>query len=94
MRVRKKKDKKMSSCDAAVDSGENEEKLARWERRQRMWYNFYLFVGVGINFVIYFTKPYGLDPGRDIFWGVLIGTMIPIGTMLLGTTIHKKVIGL
>lgn len=84
----------MSSFDAAVDSGKNEEKLARWLRFQRMWYNFYLFVGVGINFVIYFTKPYGLDPGQDIFWGALIGAGIPIGTMLLGTAIHKKVIGI
>jgi hypothetical protein len=89
----KEKDQKMASCDVSVDGGKNEEKIAHWERYQRVWYNFYLFLGVGINFVIYFTKPYGLDPGRSIFWGALIGAAIPLATMLLGTAIHKKVIG-
>jgi hypothetical protein len=92
--MKKKRIEHMASCDVTVEGGKNEEKVARWVRNQRMWYNFYLFLGVGVNFLIYFTKPYGFDPGLNIFWGALIGAGIPIATMLLGTAIHKKVIGL
>jgi hypothetical protein len=69
-------------------------RLEYWEKSRRWWYNLYLFVGVGINLLLYFTKPYGFDPSGSIFWGSFYGLAIPLGTMFLGTYIHKKVIGI
>jgi 1,4-dihydroxy-2-naphthoate octaprenyltransferase len=69
-------------------------RLEYWEKSRRWWYNLYLFVGVGINLLLYFTKPYGFDPSGSIFWGSFFGLAIPLGTMFLGTYIHKKVIGI
>jgi hypothetical protein len=65
-----------------------------WERTRRKWYNLYFFMGIGINLILYFTKPYGFDPGGSIFWGTLVGTGIPFTTMFLFTYIHKRMIGL
>ena len=69
-------------------------KQAQWIRNRRKWYNFYLFLGVGINFLLYFTKPYGFDPSGNIAWGALFGLCIPLVVMFLGTYIHEKIIGL
>ena len=69
-------------------------KQAKWIRDRRKWYNFYLFLGVGINFLLYFTKPYGFDPSGSIFWGALFGLGIPLCTMALGTFVHQKLMGL
>lgn len=68
--------------------------LEYWEKSRRKWYNIYFFSGIGINFIIYFTKPGGFDPSGSIFLGSLLGLGIPITTMFLFTYIHKKVIGL
>jgi len=69
-------------------------KIAAWERNKRKWYNFYFFSGVGINFILYYTKPYGFDPSHSIFWGSLYGIAVPLATMLVGAYIHEKMIGL
>ena len=69
-------------------------KQANWVRNRRKWYNFYLFLGVGINLLLYFTKPYGFDPSNSIAWGAFFGLGIPLGTMFLGTFIHEKLLGL
>ncbi len=69
-------------------------RLEYWEKSRRWWYNLYLFVGVGINLLLYFTKPYGFDPSGSLFWGSFFGLAIPLATMFLGTYIHKKVIGI
>jgi hypothetical protein len=82
----------LSVNETAEMNGKDDKRLARWERFQRMWYNFYLFLGVGINFIIYFIKPFGFDPGQSLLWGTLIGAGIPLSTMMIGTTIHKKVL--
>lgn len=65
-----------------------------WETSKRKWYNIYFFAGIGINLLLYFTKPYGFDPSGSIFWGSLYGLAIPMGTMFLGVYLHKKAIGL
>ena len=69
-------------------------RLIRWEEKKRMWYNVYLFLGVGINFIIYFTKPYGFDPGKSILWGSFFGLGIPLLTMFCLSYIHQKVLSL
>jgi hypothetical protein len=71
-----------------------EEKRAKFERQKRFWYNFYLFVGVGICFIIHFTKPFGIDPGQSIPVGATVGLLIPLATMFLGSFIHQKVLGI
>ncbi len=67
-------------------------RLIQWELRKRMWYNIYLFVGVGINFILYFTKPCGFDPSGDIFWGSFFGLGIPLATMFGLSYIHQKIL--
>ncbi|MDM8524645.1 hypothetical protein QUF80_14850 [Desulfococcaceae bacterium HSG8] len=69
-------------------------RLIRWEKKKRMWYNIYLFIGVGINFLIYFTKPYGIDPGRSIFWGSFVGLGIPLLSIFVLSYIHQKLLSL
>jgi hypothetical protein len=66
----------------------------KWMRNRRKWYNIYLFAGVGINFILYFTKPYGFNPSNSLFWGSLFGLGIPISTMLVCGYIHQKLMGL
>jgi hypothetical protein len=69
-------------------------RLEYWSNSRRMWYNIYFFAGIGINLILYFTKPYGFDPSGSIFWGAFIGLAIPLTTMFLFSYIHKKMIGL
>ncbi len=69
-------------------------RIESWERTKRFWYNFYLFVGVGINFLIYFTKPWGLDPGTNVALGASLGLGIPLAAMFVGTYLHQKVLGI
>lgn len=69
-----------------------QEKIESWHLNRRKWYNIYFFVGVGINFLLYFTKPYGFDPSTSIFWGSLFGIAIPLATMFAGVFIHEKII--
>ena len=69
-------------------------RIEQWLRTRRFWYHVYLFVGVGINFLIYFTKPYGFDPGSNVALGATVGFCIPMATMLIGAYIHQKAIGL
>lgn len=68
-------------------------RLIRWENRKRMWYITYLLIGVGINFILYFTKPYGFDPGKSILWGNVFGIGIPLLTMFGLSYLHQKVLG-
>jgi len=75
-----------------ADQSRNE-KLERWDRHRRRWYLFYFYVGVGINLLLYFTKPYGFDPSGSLFWGSFYGLGIPLSTMLLGVWIHRKLLG-
>ena len=77
----------------AAPSGKTERQAA-WERNRRKWYHFYLFAGVGVNFLIYATKPYGFDPSGSIVWGAGFGLGIPLGVMFLGTWLHEKALGL
>jgi len=69
-------------------------RLEYWQKSRRTWYNLYFFVGVGINLLLYFTKPYGFDPSDSIFWGSFYGLAIPLTTMFVCVYIHKKAIGL
>ena len=69
-------------------------RLEKFDRNRRKWYNFYFFAGVGINFILYFTKPYGFDPSGSIFWGSLYGLGIPLCTMLGCAWIHEKLLAL
>ena len=66
----------------------------RWMKTRRKWYNIYLFAGVGINFILYFTQPYGFNPGNSLFWGSLFGLGIPLCTMLVCGYLHQKLMGL
>ncbi len=66
--------------------------IEKWERNKRFWYNFYLFVGVGINFLIYFTKPYGFDPGQSVPLGATVGFLIPLATMVVCSKIHGAIV--
>jgi hypothetical protein len=69
-------------------------RLEYWEKTRRKWYNLYFFLGVGVNLLLYFTKPYGFDPSGSLFWGAFYGIAIPLMTMFVFTYIHKKAIGL
>lgn len=60
----------------------------------RMWYMIYLFAGVGINFVIHFTQPFGIIPGKSILWGSLLGLSIPLATMFIFSYVHQKLLQL
>ncbi len=77
-----------------ISREEREKRLKYWERTRRRWYQLYLFVGVGVNFLLYFTKPYGFDPSKSIFWGSFFGLGIPLATMFLLSYIHQKLLGL
>ena len=69
-------------------------RLEHWNNSRRKWYNIYFFTGIGINLLLYFTKPFGFDPSGSIFWGSFIGLAIPLATMFLCSYIHKKMLGL
>jgi hypothetical protein len=73
---------------------EYEKRLEYWERHRRKWYVLYFYLGVGICFLLYYTKPYGFDPGTSLFWGALYGIGIPLATMGVLGFIHEKLIGL
>ncbi len=73
---------------------ERNQRLINWEKNKRRWYNTYLFAGVGINFFLYYTKPYGFDPSGSIFWGSLFGLGIPLVTMFGLSYLHQKFLGL
>ncbi len=69
---------------------ERESRLERWERSRRKWYLVHFYAGVGINLLLYFTKPYGFDPSGSILWGSFYGLGVPLVTMFLGTHLHRK----
>ena len=69
-------------------------RLEYWNNSRRKWYNIYFFSGIGINLLLYFTKPFGFYPSGSIFWGSFIGLAIPLTTMFLFSYIHKKMLGL
>ncbi|MBC7359606.1 MAG: hypothetical protein H5U10_13830 [Desulfacinum sp.] len=69
-------------------------RLQHWERHWRKWYLLYFYLGVGINFLLYFTKPYGFDPSGSILWGSFYGIGIPLSTMFIGAHIHRKIWGI
>ena len=69
-------------------------KTTCWQEPGRMWYMIYLCAGVGINFLIHFTKPFGLNPGESILLGSLLGLGIPLATMFSLSYIHHKLLGL
>lgn len=73
---------------------EKQKKLEKWEYGRRKWYNLYFFSGIGVNFILYFTKPGGFDPSHSILWGTFYGLAIPLATMFVCIFIHKKIIGL
>ncbi|HSW36002.1 MAG TPA: hypothetical protein VLH18_05295 [Candidatus Limnocylindrales bacterium] len=58
-----------------------------WQRasQKRPWYIFYFFLGIGINFLMYFA---GLDLSRNIFLGALVGMGVPLSSMFLFTVVH------
>lgn len=70
-----------------------QKKIEEWQLKRRKWYHIYFFSGVGINFLLYFTKPYGFDPSGSVLWGSFFGLAIPLATMFLGVYIHEKIIG-
>jgi len=69
-------------------------RLEYWEKNRRKWYNIYFFSGIGVNLLLYFTKPFGFDPSGSMLWGSFFGLAIPLSTMFLFSYIHKKMIGL
>ncbi len=69
-------------------------RVESWIRNLRKWYILYFYVGIGINFLLYFTKPYGFDPSGSILWGSFFGIGIPLATMFLCISIHKKWLGI
>ena len=69
-------------------------RLEYWGKSRRKWYNIYFFTGVGINLILYFTKPFGFDPGVSILLGSFFGLAIPLTSMFLFSYIHRKMIGL
>jgi hypothetical protein len=91
---------RLNTCRKAIFGGplmreeERKFRLEYWNNSRRKWYNVYFFTGIGINLILYFTKPYGFDPSGSIFWGAFIGLAIPLTTMFLFSYIHKKMIGL
>ncbi len=70
-----------------------QEKIESWIRNRRKWYHLYFFTGIAINFLLYFTKPFGFDPSGSVFWGSFYGFVIPLLTMFAGVYIHEKSIG-
>ncbi len=67
---------------------------AYFVRYRRFWYFLYYFLGGGISFYIYFTKPFGFDPSGNILLGAAVGLAIPLGTMMICVAIHEKFLGL
>ena len=70
-----------------------QEKIQAWHLNRRKWYHIYFFSGVGLNFLLYFTKPYGFDPSGSVLWGSVFGLAIPLATMFIGVYIHERIIG-
>jgi len=73
---------------------ELEKNIEYWKKNQKKWYHIYFFAGIGINFILYFTKPGGFDPSGSILWGSIFGIGIPLATMLVCAYIHQKMLGL
>lgn len=76
-----------------AEGEEDDPLLIYWEHNRRKWYILYFYAGIGVNVLLYFTKPWGFDPSRSILWGSFFGLAIPLATMGLGVWIHKKMIG-
>lgn len=68
---------------------ESEEERLGWEKayRKSKWYTPYFLIGVLINYVLYRA---GLDLSRNILWGMIIGTGIPIASMFLFAELHYR----
>ena len=77
-----------------IEEIEEDPRLIYWERHRRKWYMVYFYAGIGVNLLLYFTKPLGFDPSGSILWGAFFGLAIPLTTMGIGAWIHKKMIGL
>ena len=73
---------------------EEDPRLIYWERHRRKWYMVYFYAGIGVNLLLYFTKPWGFDPSGSILWGAFFGLAIPLTTMGIGVWVHRKMIGL
>lgn len=82
------------SPPSIVEAMEEDPRLVYWERHRRKWYMVYFYAGIGVNLLLYFTKPWGFDPSGSIVWGSFFGLAIPLTTMGVGAWIHKKIIGL
>ena len=76
-----------------ADEKKQQERIELWMQNRRKWYHIYFFSGIGINFLLYFTKPFGFDPSGSVFWGSFYGLAIPLLTMFAGVYIHEKIIG-
>lgn len=63
------------------------EDLRGWEKayRKSKWFAPYFLVGVGINLLLYKA---GLDIGRNLGLGLLVGVGVPLLTMLALTELH------
>lgn len=68
---------------------ESEEERLGWEKayRKSKWYTPYFLFGVLINYLLYRA---GVDLSRNILWGMIIGTGIPIASMFVLTELHYR----
>jgi hypothetical protein len=68
---------------------DSEEERKGWEKafRKSKLYTIYFLVGVGINYLLYRS---GVDLSRNILWGMIIGTGIPLTSMFLFSELHFK----
>jgi VanZ family protein len=68
---------------------ESEEEKQGWEKafRKSKLYTPYFLLGVLINYLLYRS---GLDLSRNILWGMIIGTGIPLASMFLLSELHFK----
>lgn len=68
---------------------ESDEDRLGWEKASRKgkWYTPYFLLGVLINYLLYRA---GLDLARNILWGMIVGTGIPLFTMFFGTELHYR----
>lgn len=95
--IQEPEDKTDHYIDVKMSPGSYRRLYFKDEREKQLWFRMhkksklyipYFLMGVGINFVLYFS---GLDLSRDLLMGGLVGLGIPFTSMFLFSEIHFRI---
>ncbi len=95
--IEEPEDKTDHYLDMKIGSGRYRRYYFKSEEEKHLWYRMqkksklyipYFLLGVGINFILYFS---GVDLSRNILWGALVGLGVPFASMFLFSEIHFRI---